>query len=383
MTAMTEEQERLCEMVRNFARSEVAPVAAQAERNERFPPELLGRMAELGLLGGQVPVEWGGQGLDHQTYAMVIEEMARVDHIAALYMSMPSSLVGRGLRQFGTDEQRERWLRPLAGGRIFGAAAVTEPRSGSDVGGLTTTYRKVGSQYVLNGSKAWISNLELADFVLTFATRDRSLRYDGISAFIIPRDTPGLGLHPYKDKLGFRSMVTGDISIDDVELNPDCLLGAEGEGFAIAMSSVESGRLSVAARALGGSWACLDESIRYAKSRELFGETLDSFQLTKAKLTEMAMGINAARMLIGGAAKILDDGGPARAALSMAKLYASDLFQRSATEAVQIHGAYGTSADYRVSRLYRDAKVFQLVEGGNEVHRLLIADTLLGRRRER
>ena len=380
LTPLTGTQRALRDLVRDFAQKEVAPRVAEADQSEHFSAPLLAQMSELGLFGGLVPEADGGMGLDHVTYSIVLEEMAKVDHIAAVYMSMPSSLAGAGLRQFGTPEQRERWLRPLAGGKAFAAGAVTEPRSGSDVAGITTKYRRDGDEFVINGAKAWISNLDRADFIITFATHDPSLGRRGISAFVIPRETPGLELHPYANKLGFRSICTGDVFLDDVRVPADHLLGEEGQGFAVAMCSVESGRLAVASRAVGQAQAALEDTIDYARERVVFGTPIADFQLTKAKLADMAEGIVTARLLTRAAASLLDTGDRARAALSMAKQYASDVLQRVATEAVQIHGAAGTSPEHRVARIYRDAKVFQLVEGPNEVHRLLIADYLLGNR---
>ncbi|WP_405136535.1 acyl-CoA dehydrogenase family protein [Nocardia sp. NBC_01388] len=379
-TPLTEQQRDLQLMVREFAAERVAPLVAEANATECFSREVLLEMGKLGLLGGLVPEEYGGMGMDHLTYAVVIEEMAQVDHIAAVYMSLPSSLVGSGLRYYGTEEQKQRWLKPLARGEIFGAGGVTEPRSGSDVAGITTTYRADGDGFVISGAKAWISNLDNADFIVTFATRDKALGRKGISAFIVPADTPGVTLKPYKDKLGFRSISTGDVFLDDVHLPADHLLGEEGEGFAIAMGAVENGRLAVASRAVGQAHAALADSLAYAKDRVVFGQAIADFQLTKAKLADMATGVLTARLLTHAAARLMDTGERARPQLSMAKQYASDVLQRVATEAVQIHGAYGTSPEYRVSRIYRDAKIFQLVEGANEIHRLLIADYLLGKR---
>jgi alkylation response protein AidB-like acyl-CoA dehydrogenase len=379
-TPLTEQQRDLQLMVREFAADRVAPLVEGANAEERFPREILSEMGKLGLLGGMVPEEYGGMGLDHLTYSVVIEEMARVDHIAAVYMSMPSSLVGAGLRHHGTPEQKERWLRPLAQGELFAAGGVTEPRSGSDVAGITTGYRADGDGFVISGAKAWISNLDNADFIITFATRDKSLGRKGISAFIVPVGTPGLTLRPYKDKLGFRSISTGDVFLDAVRVPADHLLGEEGKGFAVAMAAVESGRLAVASRAVGQAHTALEDSLAYAKDRVVFGQAIAEFQLIKAKFADMATGVVTARLLTHAAARLMDTGDRARPQLSMAKQYASDVLQRVATEAVQVHGAYGTSPEYRVSRIYRDAKVFQLVEGANEIHRLLIADYLLGNR---
>jgi alkylation response protein AidB-like acyl-CoA dehydrogenase len=375
---LTDEQRALRQTVRDFAAKEVAPHVAAADRDEKFNRDVLVAMAKQSLFGGIVPTEYGGLGLDYLSYAVMVEEMARVDQAAALLMSMPSSLAGAGLRIYGTEEQKQKWLRPLAEGATFAAAGVTEPRSGSDVAGMTTTYRVDGDDFVISGSKAWISNLDLAEFLVTFATKDKSLGRRGVSAFVIPAGTAGLEFRPYKDKLGFRSIATGDVFLDEVRVPRENLLGTEGEGFRVAMSAVENGRLTVAARAVGQAQACLDDCLAYAPSREVFGQPISEFQLTKAKVADMASGILSARLLVHAAAKLLDRGERGRMALSIAKQTASDVMQRAATEAVQIHGAYGTSGEYRVSRIYRDAKVFQLIEGTNEIHRLLIADYLFG-----
>lgn len=339
--------------------------------------DILERMRDLGFFGGTVPEEWGGAGLDHVTFARLIEEISTADHILGVLMSMPSALVGAGILRFGTDDQRERWLRPLATGQIFGGAGVTEPGSGTDVAGMTTTYTNDGDGFVLRGAKTWISNLDIASFFVTFATQDRSLRHAGISAFIIPADTPGVRVLPFKNKLGFRPICTGELVLDEVRVGRDALLGAEGEGFAVAMASVERGRLGVAARAVGLAQACLDDSVAYARDRVVFGERIGDFQLVQKKLADMAVDIECARLLVRRCAEVLDAGERGRAEASMAKMYASDVAQRVATEAVQIHGAYGVSDEYRVGRMYRDSKVFQIVEGTNEIHRVLIAKALL------
>jgi len=350
----------LVQLVRSFARDIVAPRVQQYDSEEQLPRDILAKMSELGLFGGTVPVELGGAGLDHVTFARAIEEMARIDHTLGVLMSMPSALVGGGLLHFGSDAQKQRWLVPLAAGRIFGGAGVTEPQSGSDVAGMTTTYRRtLEGRFVLRGSKIWISNLD-------------------ISAFIVPADTPGVRIQPFKNKLGFRPLCTGELILDGVELEPSALLGEEGQGFAVAMTAVERGRLSVAARAVGLAQSCLDDSVAYARERVVFGQAIGNYQMVQQKLANMAVEIEAARLLVRACAEAMDRGERARREASMAKMFASDVAQRAATEAVQIHGAYGASEENRVARFYRDAKVFQIIEGTNEIHRMLIARELLG-----
>ena len=374
------EREASVRLVRDFANREVSKRVQEYDREERLPPEILAQMAELDLFGGTVPQEWGGSGLDHVTYSMLIEEMSRVDHILGVLMSMPSALVGAGLLEFGTEEQKTRWLKPLARGEIFGAAGVTEPQSGSDVAGMQTTYVREGDEFVIRGAKTWISNLDIASFFVTFATRDSSLRHGGITAFVVPRDTPGLSVHPFKNKLGFRPICTGEVVLDDVRVGADALLGEEGGGWPVAMVAVERGRLAVAARAVGLATSCLDASVRYAKERVVFGNSIGDYQMIQKKLADMAVEVRAARLLVRECALQLDAGKRARMDTSMAKMYASDVAQRAATEAVQIHGAYGAAEEYLVGRAYRDAKIFQIVEGANDIHRVLIAETLLGKR---
>ncbi|WP_433228525.1 acyl-CoA dehydrogenase family protein [Actinomadura formosensis] len=380
MSTSAEESAALVDLVSSFARDVVAPRAAGYDKAEELPRDILDRMRELGLFGGTVPVELGGAGLDHVTYAAVIEAMSTADHCLGVLMSMPSALVGSGLLDHGTAEQQKRWLVPLAAGEIFGCAGVTEPQSGSNVAAMETAYRRDGDGFVINGAKTWITNIDIAGFIVTFATRDRALGRAGVSAFVIPIDTPGLSTHPFKDKLGFRPLCSGEVVLEDVRVGPECLLGEEGEGYRIAMGAVERGRLSVAARAVGLAQGCLDDSITYARDRVIAGTPIGNHQLIRQKLADMATGIQAARLLVRRCAEEMDRGSRARTEASMAKMFASDVAQRVATEAVQIHGAYGVSPEFRVGRAYRDAKVFQLVEGTNEIHRLLISRALLNPR---
>ena len=375
----TEDSSGLRDLVRTFAQREVAPRVQEYDRLEKLPSDLLKQMSDLGMMGGTIPESLGGNGLSHRTHAVLIEEISRVCHILGTIMSMPSGLVGAAIFKYGSPAQQERWLRPLAEGKIFGAAGITEPQSGSDVAGLETTYRvDDAGNYVLDGSKAWISNLDIASFFVTLATRDRSLRHRGITAFIIPADTPGLSVHPYKNKLGFRPICTGDVFLDDVQLGPENVLGTIDKGFFAAMTGVEAGRLGVAARAVGVAQSCLDETIKYATTRVVAGKSIGEHQIVQSKIADMIVGVEAARSLVEKAADALDSGRVARREVGLAKMYASDVAMRTATDAVQIHGAYGTSADFPVSRYFRDAKVLQIVEGSNDLHRSILAEMALG-----
>jgi len=378
---LTAEQRALRDVVRDFARRTVAPRVRDYDERETIPADILDQMRDLNLFGGTVPTEYGGLGLDHLTYSVLIEEISWADHILGVLMSMPSALVGAGILAHGTDEQKARWLIPLARGEIFGGAGVTEPQSGTDVAGMQTTYRREGDDFVIRGAKTWISNLDIASFFITFATRDPSLRHRGISAFIIPRAHPGLSVRPFHNKLGFRPICTGELILDGVRVGPEALVGEEGGGFRVAMTAVERGRLGVAARAVGMAQACLDDSVLYARERVVFGQPIADYQMIQKKIADMATEIAAARLLVQNCARVLDSGERGRVETSMAKMFASDVAQRAATEAVQIHGAYGASDEFRVGRMYRDAKIFQIVEGTNELHRKLIAEHEFGSRR--
>lgn len=378
----TESAEQLVDLVGEFARREIAPRVADYDLSEKIPDDLLAKMAELGFFGGTIPIDDGGAGLDYRTFSAFIEEVSKVCNIMGCLLSMPSGLVGASIADFGTPEQKQRWLRPLAEGTMFGAAGVTEPGSGSDVAGMQTTYRKDGDEYVVTGSKAWISNLDIASFLVTFATSDRDLRHKGITAFVIPTDSPGVGLHPYKEKLGFRPLCTGEVILDDVRLPVDALLGVEGEGFRVAMTAVERGRLGVASRAVGVAGACLDEARSYARDRNAFGHPIADFQIVQSQITDMEVGVETARLLVRKAADALDRGERARKLTSMAKMYASDIAFRSAADALQIHGAYGVSPEYPIGRYLRDAKVLQIVEGSNDLHRAMIGEMSLDLRKD-
>lgn len=380
MSATLEERQAFLSMAAEFMQSEVAPRVAQYDLEETIPRDILDTMADLGFFGGVLPADLGGLELDFVTFAELIEEVSKTCHILGTFVSMPSGLVGSAIEAYGSTEQKKQWLKPLAEGRMFGGAGVTEPRSGSDVAGMATTYRRDGDSFVINGSKAWISNLDVADFIVTFASFDRSLRHRGVSAFIIPRDTPGMTFHPYKDKLGFRPITTGEISLQDVRVGPEALLGNEGDGFLAAMTAVERGRLGVAARSVGVAQACLDDTVAYARDREVFGRNIAEFQIVQSKITDMVVGAETARLLVRETAQAMDEGRRARQLTSMAKMYASDIAQRSATDAMQVFGAAGVSPEYRVGRFYRDAKILQIVEGSNDVHRALIGEMELGLR---
>jgi alkylation response protein AidB-like acyl-CoA dehydrogenase len=383
MTAdLTPEQRELRDLARDFARTEIAPHVERYDREERFPAEIVRRAAALGLAGGVVPAEHGGAGLDHVTYAIVIEEVARVCHVVACALSLPSGLVGSSVLRFGTDEQRARYLAPLARGETFAGAAVTEARSGTDVADMDTTYRREGDEYVIRGAKMWISFLDVASWLLTFAHDgvDERTGRKRISAFIVDTDLPGVSVHPLKDKYGFRPLATGEVVLDDVRVPADRLVGEEGRGMAVALNAVENGRLGVGARAVGLAQACCDASVAYARERVVFRQPIGRFQMVQEMLSDMITGTEAARLLVRRLARLKDLGEAGQVDASMAKMYASDVAMDAATKAFQIHGAYGVSPEYPVQRYLRDAKVFQIVEGNNQLHKALVAEHALGYR---
>lgn len=378
---ITDEQRAWQRTVRDFAQREVAPVIADYDREERYPTELVQKMAPFGMLGGVVPEEWGGAGMDYITYVLGLEEMAHVCVVCSAAMSRASGLQGGALLKFGDDRLREEYLVPLARGAAFGSTGLTEPHSGTDVAAMETTARHDGSDYIINGAKTWISGVGVASWYLTFAQLDRSKGPKGITAFVVPADSPGLTVQPFKNKLGFRRLPTGELSLMDVRVPAEHRVGPEGAGLKVAMCAVENGRLGTAARAVGLAQACMDAATTYAQDRVIFGEPLGHKQLIQGKLADMVVSIEAARMLVHRAAWLKDAGAVrVRRETSVAKLFATETAFRVATEAGQIHGAYAISDEYPVSRHFRDARVLPIVEGANEQHRVMLAEYQLGYR---
>jgi alkylation response protein AidB-like acyl-CoA dehydrogenase len=373
----------MLDTVRGFARDRVLPGVIERDREERFPRELVREAGELDLLGGIVPTEYGGMGLSNLAFSAILEEMSRVDHIVGLAMSFPSGLAGAGLLQFGTDEQKERYLPDLCAGRTIASAGVTEPASGTDVANMQTVCRRERDHYVINGQKTWISLIDHCDWIVTFATLDRQAGRNAVCAFIIPADTPGVTRAPFKNKLGFRPAASGDVFLEDVGVPVANRLGEEGQGYAVAMSAVETGRLGVASRALGIAQDCLDRAGAYATQRIVQGQEIGRFQLVQSMITDMVVGIEGARAMTRDYAIKRDAGQRARREASLAKMHASDVAMMAATHATQIHGAYGAHEEYHVGRHFRDAKIFQVVEGQNQLHRAMVAEYALGYRVER
>lgn len=382
--ALTEEQKMFQQQVREFARKEVVPKVAEYDREERFPSEIVAKMAELGWLGGVIPEEYGGAGIDYTTLVVGIEEISKVDVTLGSAMGRASGLVGSSLLQYGTEEQKQKYLVPLAKGTIGGGTAVTEPHSGTDVAAMETTARRDGDYYYLNGAKAWITGIGQVKWFLSFAVTDKSKGRRGITAFIIEVDSPGFSARLYKNKLGFRPSQTGELIFEDCRVPVANVVGEEGQGLRVAMCAVENGRLVVAARALGLAQSCLDEATEYAKNRVVFGRPIGQFQLVQSKIADMVIGIEGARFLTYRLAWMRDQGiKRARREAAIAKYYATEVAMRTATDAMQIFGAYGVSEEYNVGRYFRNAKVLQVVEGVNDIQKAMVAEYALGYREDR
>lgn len=373
-----EKYELVRKLARKFAETELTnDVLDQVEESGVFPQEILDKMAKAGFFGIKVPKEFGGQGGDHLAYVITMEEIARVSAVASLYVSSPNSLGGGPLLLSGTDEQKEKYLRPLVTGQKVLAFALTEPGAGSDAGGMTTTAVEDGDCYILNGRKTFITMAPLSDFAIVYAKTDPAKGTKGISAFIVDMKWPGVSCGKSEHKMGLIGCATSDIVLEDVRVPKENLLGELNKGFINAMKTLDVGRMGVAAQAVGVAQGCLDEAIRYAKERKQFGRTLAQFQNTQFTLADMATKLAAAKELVYQAALAKDQGGNSTMASSMAKYYAAEICNEIAAKAVQIHGGYGFIKEYKVERMYRDCRVFTIYEGTSQVQQMVIAGQLL------
>lgn len=379
---LTDEQKRIQALAREFAEQEVAPVAREADEKGEFPRHLVKRMGELGFLAGPIEPEYGGAGMDYVSYVLVCEELGRADSSVRGFLTVHTSLVSLCIRDWGNEEQKRHYLPRLASGEWIGCYALTEPNAGSDAASMETTAREDGDSYVLNGEKIWITNGTSAHVAIVFASRDRAARHKGICAFLVETDTPGLHREPMKGKeLGHRASEHVHITFEDCRVPKNALLGAPGEGFKVAMSALDRGRLGVAAGAVGVAQACLDASTTFAKERRQFGQRIADFQMIQATLADMAADVEAARLLVYRAAWVKDQGLPATKATSIAKLFATEAAMKAASQAILIHGNRGYSNEYPVERYYRDIKGLQIYEGTSHIQRVIIARELVGRDR--
>lgn len=377
MDLVFDEQQRMVrQMVREFAAEKVRPGAAARDENGRFAAEVIAEMAGLGLLGMLVPEEYGGAGLDVLSYALAIEEIARADASVAVAMSVTNSVCQWPILRFGSEEQRRRLLPPLASGATLGGIMLTEPDAGSDLGALRTTYRRDGGRFLLDGAKAWITNAGVARTFVVLATRDTGLGARGMSAFVLDAEQPGVTVHPPEKKMGLRSSLTCAVSLDGAEVPAENLLGSEGDGMKIALATLDHSRIGIAAQSLGLAQEALDEALRYTRQRQAFGSPLAHHQAVAFRLADMDTELEAARWLTYRAAWLSGQPGRHSRASAQAKLLASEVANRIAAAAVQLHGGYGVSREYAVERVYRDVRVTTIYEGTSEVLRMVIARAL-------
>lgn len=373
---LSEEHEMIRKMVRDFAKNEVAPTAAERDEEERFDRELFDQMAELGLTGIPWPEEYGGIGSDYLAYVIAIEELSRVCASTGVTLSAHTSLAGWPIFKFGTEEQKQKFLRPMAEGKKIGAYGLTEPGSGSDAGGMKTIAKRDGDHYILNGSKIFITNGGIADIYVVFALTDPESKQRGTSAFIVESDIPGFSVGKKESKLGIRSSPTTEIMFEDCRIPVENLLGEEGQGFKVAMQTLDGGRNGIAAQAVGIAQGALDASVEYARERHQFGKPIAAQQGIGFKLADMATDVEAARLLTYQAAWLESEGLPYGKESAMSKVFAGDAAMKVTTEAVQVFGGYGYTKDYPVERYMRDAKITQIYEGTQEIQRLVISRML-------
>lgn len=381
--SLNEEQLRAQQMVRDFAMKEIYPTIKEWDRKQEMNPAVLPRMAELGILGINIPVRYGGQGFDYITLGLVCEELERVDTTLRVVMSVHMGLNSMALLQWGTEEQKQKFLVPQARGERYAAFCLTEPGAGSDVAAMRSTAKKDGSDYILNGEKMWISLASKAHHFLVFAKTDTAAEHHGITAFMITRDMPGVTTGDIHGKLGVRAGSTGWVNMENVRVPASNRIGEEGEGFYIAMSCLDNGRYTVAAGATGLIRACLEDSLKYAHERETFGKPIGKHQLVQQKLAFMQQWYDTAQLLVMKSGWLKNQGKRNTRETSMAKWYATDKGVEAALEAIQIHGAYGFSDEYNVERYLRNGKGSVIYEGTSEIHQLMQAQYALGYREDK
>ena len=370
---LNEQQRMIRDMARDFAAKEVAPVAAENDHLERFPAEIVKKMGELGLLGMNVPEQYGGVGLDTICYVLAMEEISKACASTGVIMSVNNSLVCWPLETYGTEEQKQKFLTPLAKGEKLGAYCLSEPGAGTDAANQQTMAKQDGDTWVLNGMKNFITNGANADTLIVFAQTDPELRHKGIAAFIVPTDVDGFSVIRKEEKMGIRASDTAQLAFDNVRIPDSQRLGEVGQGFKVAMSTLDGGRIGIAAQALGISAAAYEAALAYSQQREQFGRPICKFQAIQWKIADMAMRLDAARLLTLRAAWVKDQGGRYSRESAMAKLYASEASHFITNEAVQIFGGNGYSKEYPVERYFRDAKITEIYEGTSEAQRMVIS----------
>ncbi len=375
---LTDAQRMVRETVRAFMEAEVRPNVKEWERTEHFPAAAIAKLAEMGCCGMLMPEEWGGPGLDTISYVLMLGEVARVHTAMSTALGVTNSAVQIPLLAFGNEEQKKKYLKGLAEGKILGAFCLTEPAAGSDAAGIQATAVRDGDSYRINGTKTWVTNGSVAGVFIVFAKTEPAAGRRGISAFLVEPGTPGFKVGRHEDKMGQRSSPSVELLFNDCKVAASARVGEEGQGLKIALSALDGGRIGIAAQAVGLAQGALEESVKYAKARKAFGKAIGEFQAVQWMLADMQTEIEAARGLVYQAAYLKDSGGKMGAAASKAKLYASEMANRVAAKAVQIHGSQGYSRESEVERMYRDARVITIYEGTSEVQRVIIARELLG-----
>jgi len=368
-------------MVREFAKKEIAPTAMERDETKAFPAENFRKMGELGLMGMMVPPEFDGEGANTVSYVLALSEIAYACASTAVVMSVHNSIVCESINKYGNQKQKERYLPLLTSVEAIGAFALTEPNAGSDPVAQTTTAVRDGNSYILNGNKCFITSGSNAGIVIVTAKTDDSARHRGISAFIVRKDNPGLKVGHIENKMGLRASDTTDLILENCQVPIEDRLGEEGEGFMIAMTGLDCGRIGIAAQSIGVAQAALDAAVQYAKKREQFGQKISKFQGLRWIIADIATEIEAAKQLAFSAAAMKDRGEPFTVPASMAKLFASEMVNRVTAKALQIHGGYGFIKDYTIERLYRDARVFTIYEGTSEIQRIVISSSVLNDKR--
>ena len=374
---LTEEQLMIQSMVRDLAREEFAPRAMERDQKKIFPADNLKKLAELGLMGMMVPPEYGGSGADAVSYVLALAEVAYACASTAVVMSVHNSIVCESLLTYGTEKQKNNFLRRLAAGEIIGAFSLTEPNAGSDPARQTTRAVRDGNSYILSGTKRFTTTGRNAGLIIVTAKTDDGKAHRGISAFLVEQGTKGLKPGPPEDKMGLRASDTCDLILEECRIPAENILGAEGEGFLIAMTGLDCGRIGIAAQSVGVAKAAFDAAVRYVQEREQFGQKIAKFQGIRWMIADMAVEIEAARLMMLSAARLKDSGEPYTLQASMAKLYASEMVNRITAQAVQLHGGYGFTKEYAVERYYRDARVFTIYEGTSEIQRIVISNHIL------
>ncbi len=374
----TEEQAMVRTMVRDFAEKEIAPVARDINREERFPEELVKKMGKMGFMGLDLSAEYGGGGAGYVSYCVMLEELGRVDLGMAVTVSAHLSLGGGTIEQWGNEEQKRKYLPKIATGEMIAALSTTEPNVGSDISSIETTATLQGDEWVLNGNKMWISNGGVAGVCIVIAQADKSQGGKGLAAFIVEKGTPGFNSVDIHNKLGTRSSNTAELTFEDCHVPQENVLGQIGKGMSVALSAFDRARLGVAARSVGAAQACIEASVAYAQERKQFGKVIGSFQLIQEMIADMTVETEAARLLVYRAAVLKDKGDPATVQTSMAKYYASEIAFRAANKALQIHGSYGYTDDFPVERFLRDVRVSSILEGTSQMHKLIIGRAMTG-----